>query len=281
MLKIISTPLLVVAASFLIISDLSADQSYQVRKGDNLYKIGRLHGVSYQEIMKANRLKNTMIYPGQTLTIPTTRPEPVTNQVPTVVAAPRPTVVPSNNRVNAPAPPVNSTPQSSPIQPNDPIDQPFASATPVAPSKPRTQRSEEDPLGLGYNPTSPYRNGPATTVPHQPYASAQKVPAPRKRIIARNVPRFSRTREVPAVAHYPEGPLRVFELDPKKFPTPSFSNPQRAIGAPAPMKSYTVQSGDSMWKIARKFGVSPIKIRRANNLNLLARVQPGMELRIP
>ena len=291
-----SSRLSVVAASFLLLGTAGADQSYQVRKGDNLYQIGRKHGVSYQEIMRANQLKDTMIYPGQKLVIPTPQAEPVVKQVPQVAASPRqvPTVVPARNktasspvagRVNAPPPPLQGGPSSSPIQPNDPVaEQPFASATPVTPStsRSRNQPNEEDPLGLGYRPTSPYQNAPSqTALPHQPYASASKVTRPRKRIGRDFPPILSRSREVPAVAHYPEGPPRVFELDPNKFPTPSFSNAQRATGAPVPMQSYTVQPGDTMWKVSRKFGVSPIKVRRVNNLSLLTRIHPGMELRIP
>ncbi|OPY55972.1 MAG: Spore cortex-lytic enzyme precursor [Pelotomaculum sp. PtaU1.Bin035] len=44
--------------------------SYTVRAGDCLYQIGRRFGVSYQEIMRANGLSDTVIYQGMVLTIP-------------------------------------------------------------------------------------------------------------------------------------------------------------------------------------------------------------------
>ncbi|MDD4169588.1 MAG: cell wall hydrolase [Desulfotomaculaceae bacterium] len=44
--------------------------SYTVRAGDYLDLIGRKFGVSYQEIMKANGLNDTGIYPGMVLAIP-------------------------------------------------------------------------------------------------------------------------------------------------------------------------------------------------------------------
>ncbi len=43
---------------------------HQVRKGDNLGKIARMHGVSVQSIQRANNLNSTLIRPGQELRIP-------------------------------------------------------------------------------------------------------------------------------------------------------------------------------------------------------------------
>ncbi|MCL6448622.1 MAG: LysM peptidoglycan-binding domain-containing protein [Armatimonadetes bacterium] len=44
--------------------------AYTVRPGDTLYLIGSYFGVSYSDIMLANGLTSTMIYPGQRLVIP-------------------------------------------------------------------------------------------------------------------------------------------------------------------------------------------------------------------
>ena len=45
--------------------------TYKVQKGDTLSAIGREYGVSYQDIAKANNIKNPdLIYAGQTLKIP-------------------------------------------------------------------------------------------------------------------------------------------------------------------------------------------------------------------
>ncbi len=43
---------------------------YTVRSGDNLYNIGRRHGVTSDAIMKANGMKNDRLQPGQKLKIP-------------------------------------------------------------------------------------------------------------------------------------------------------------------------------------------------------------------
>ena len=49
---------------------LAEAASYNVKKGDTLFTIGKGFGVSGKEIMKANNLPNAVIHPGQTLTIP-------------------------------------------------------------------------------------------------------------------------------------------------------------------------------------------------------------------
>ena len=253
----------------------AADQKYRVKKGDNLSKIGRIYGIHYREIMAANGLRSTIIYPNQILVIPARPPASRTEAPPPPLAsAPsRPTT--PGDRVGAPPSPPRNTPQAtpprSPIQPIDPVEQPFAEAKPLRP-----RPGEEDPLGLGYQPksssTSPFRNPPAASdqpsAPHSPRPSVTRRPRA--------------VREVPAVAHYPEGPpaaSRSFALDPDKFPTPSFSEARRGRSVPA-QRVHTVQHGDSVWTISRKFGVSPLKLRRANGLGL-SRIRPGMKLQIP
>jgi LysM repeat protein len=43
---------------------------YIVKKGDNLYKIAQLYGLAVKELMSANDLTGTTIYPNQTIVIP-------------------------------------------------------------------------------------------------------------------------------------------------------------------------------------------------------------------
>lgn len=53
-----------------------ADRTYTVRTGDSLFKIAARYGISTQDLMRANALLRTEIYPGQVLRIPVGAPDP-------------------------------------------------------------------------------------------------------------------------------------------------------------------------------------------------------------
>lgn len=52
------------------------------------------------------------------------------------------------------------------------------------------------------------------------------------------------------------------------------------VSKPASMRSYTVEVGDSLWKISRRFNVSVEKIKEANQLQSDS-IKPGVVLKIP
>ena len=72
--------------------------------------------------------------------------------------------------------------------------------------------------------------------------------------------------------------------------------PVRAVSAPAPQRApsrsvavakesnkvvqYTVQSGDTLWAIARKFNVSPVELLSLNNMNRNTALRPGDTVRV-
>ncbi len=56
------------------------------------------------------------------------------------------------------------------------------------------------------------------------------------------------------------------------------TQPAPSVSAPA---TYTVRSGDSFGKIARKIGTSPEKLARLNGLKTSTVIQPGQRLKIP
>ena len=51
-------------------ADALANQVYIVKKGDTLSHIAKAYSVSLDELIQANDLASTVIYPGQTLVIP-------------------------------------------------------------------------------------------------------------------------------------------------------------------------------------------------------------------
>ncbi|HSM57614.1 MAG TPA: LysM peptidoglycan-binding domain-containing protein [Candidatus Sulfomarinibacteraceae bacterium] len=67
--------------------DPSAETTYVVQPGDNLYRIGRAYGVSWVEIAELNGIVNpNQIYAGQELRIPAEEPDPAPQVTHTVQA---------------------------------------------------------------------------------------------------------------------------------------------------------------------------------------------------
>lgn len=60
------------ALSLFTIPTLVNAASYTIKSGDSLWKIANNYGVSLASLQDANKRTGTMIYPGQTLTIPST-----------------------------------------------------------------------------------------------------------------------------------------------------------------------------------------------------------------
>jgi N-acetylmuramoyl-L-alanine amidase len=66
--KIIKT-LIMSATIALSISNVAFAANYKVKSGDSLYTIGKLFNTTSNELMASNKLKSSLIYPGQTLKV--------------------------------------------------------------------------------------------------------------------------------------------------------------------------------------------------------------------
>ncbi|MBI3536198.1 MAG: LysM peptidoglycan-binding domain-containing protein [Chloroflexi bacterium] len=70
-------------------------------------------------------------------------------------------------------------------------------------------------------------------------------------------------------------------VTPPPAPQPAPTAPPPAQPAPAGDQTYTVQKGDTMFAIARKFGVSVDAISKANNITNPSLIKPAQVLKIP
>ncbi|MEI6105797.1 MAG: LysM peptidoglycan-binding domain-containing protein [Opitutae bacterium] len=64
-------------------------------------------------------------------------------------------------------------------------------------------------------------------------------------------------------------------------PAAAAITPAKAVADVAPVTTYTVGKGDSLWSIAKKNNLSVSELARANNLGTGATLQPGKKLIIP
>ncbi|MEI2445959.1 LysM peptidoglycan-binding domain-containing protein, partial [Priestia megaterium] len=59
----------ILSAGFVGAASASTSGTYEVQKGDTLWKIAQSHNVSVDELKDANNLTSTLIYPNQTLNL--------------------------------------------------------------------------------------------------------------------------------------------------------------------------------------------------------------------
>ncbi len=265
----------------------TADIKYQVKKGDNLFKIGQKFGIPHEQIMLRNGLERTVIFPNQQLVIPS-----ISSNASSSV---------SNGHSDSKVAQLRQRPENSSEHNHSnfvssPVGQktvtPFASARKL----PETHLASAavGQLGKAYQ-TSPYKNPPILQREIEPHVIAHKIPlqaAPQTLIQVDPRPELARTpelkgllrsHEVAAVAHYPNSGSPKEVLNTSHFPTPSFNNASKPVAAlikSLPVRTYTVCEGDSVNSISRKFGVGGLALRRENNI-MFSRVKPGMQLRIP
>jgi soluble lytic murein transglycosylase-like protein len=73
-------------------------------------------------------------------------------------------------------------------------------------------------------------------------------------------------------------PLRVGQL--LEIPDPSRSLPAYVLGG-VDVDVHEVRSGDSIWQVARQYGVDPTALARTNGLNVNTALAPGAALQVP
>jgi LysM repeat protein len=112
---------------------------------------------------------------------------------------------------------------------------------------------------------------------------------PPKRIVAEDPPEVISIREQNRVSEDPGLVEAVDSTDaPRAVPVqvrPKSGTPASAQNAAVPLvasgKSYVVQPGDSIWRIANRFKISQDKLMRANNIGDARKMKIGMKLVIP
>lgn len=227
-------------------SDIPASGEYEVKSGDSLPKIAAGQGVDLQDLIALNNLdqENVELTPLTILKLPARKVAE-----PAIVSA-----VTDFPALPTPAPTAQETPAPKVI----PIEQ-----TPPAPI----------PAVVSLTDTQPTID--STPAPAAP-AMASTPPAP-----------------APAPVAEPAQPEPIQLVAPKPVPTPSQmaeKKPEPKVESkPAPKpepktnstRSHTMAKGDTLYGLARKYGVSVSAIQKANNITKPESIRDGAKLIIP
>jgi LysM repeat protein len=232
---------------------------HTVRSGDSLYSIARKYGSSVSAIRQANALRGSLIRPGQNLIVPRfgTEMRAGSNQ-PQRSADGGVYIVQRNDTLwdiaNGFSVSVNSLctanglSQRDVIKPGQRLTIPDGASTYVAPARQQTLKVR----GTSHT----VRAGDTLSE----IASAYNV----------SVSSLKRANGLRTSRIYPGKELLI--------PTPvEKSTPERTVVGRG---TYKVQKGDTLYDIARRFGISTSELRRANGLRT-SRIYPGDVLRIP
>jgi LysM repeat protein len=136
----------------------------------------------------------------------------------------------------------------------------------------RSTYSEVDTNSAG-NYTSGIADSNYTPVPEEETAS--QLPDP----VVRRTPPLNPVGPRVGTAARLSGGVDGVIADPKAAPQKSTSPVASTV--PADGTTYTVVSGDTLWGLSRKFGVSQEALKKANNLGAEGAIMTGQKLKIP
>jgi membrane-bound lytic murein transglycosylase D len=232
---------------------------HTVRSGDSLYSIARKYGSSVSAIRQANSLRGSLIRPGQNLIVPRFGTEMMTaSNQPQRSADGGVYIVQRNDTLWDIATgfsvsvdslcAANGLSRRDVIRPGQRLNIPEGASTSIAPAR-------QQPLKVSGS-SHTVRAGDTLS----DIASAYNV----------SVSSLKRANGLRSSRIYPGKELRI--------PAPvEKSTPERTVAGPG---TYKVQKGDTLYDIARRFGVSMSDLRRANGLRT-SRIYPGDVLQIP
>lgn len=117
---------------------------------------------------------------------------------------------------------------------------------------------------------------------------------PPKRIVANESPEITALREQSIIKAPDAGLVDAVPVDVSNAPKATLVKPLikpqtatktqtvAAVVAPSPSgKTYLVQSGDSVWRIASRFKVDQAALMKVNGISDARKIRPGMALQIP
>jgi len=245
-----------------LLQDETSPQEYTLKEGDTLFSVARKFGVHYDRIAKANGIDAPeVLETGQTLVIPPASWDPASGPLQKLQPVPPPPPVPE--------------PEVSPPIPEEPAAEPTPPPPPTAPSGPAEAEIEPEP-----EPAPPGRE-PDRLLAAEPPPQAVKPPAAAGRPVSDEEVEWLLATDTPSLAEeWPsESAEMAFEVEPGEAKVEEEA--VETVLEEGLVFRYTVQRGDTLSGIARKYGVTVRDLVEANDIINPNLIFPGQKLIIP
>ena len=276
--------------------DVPDNLRHTVARGETLFSIARRYNADLNAIRKANKLGTDALRVGQVLLIPVNAAANKTTSDKTGPSNTKPpTTTPSSTPTPTNAPPITVQPSPPPLPNTGPNNTPKPSTTSSsAPTTPSTTSASTTPSTISA------ANLPITASPNAPLTPPD--PLPRNTVtipmpdpgnpfgVAKGQPigpvPFSTTRTAPLPdLGAPPVNLEIPDSNPGSTTTTTStpaepSNTTVGIVSQDPEILHSVATGDTLFSIARRYGVTVNAIKLANNLSTDA-LSVGQILNIP
>lgn len=293
----------VVSAQARAAADTEQHDNYEMRSGDSLKSIAAKFGTTEEEITRLNLIdKGLQIGPGTNLrvpkqVVPSAIPvdpktlKPMTASAPEVPKAipvqdqPPVTKVPSEAVKPAEAPASLSAAAITPMSllaPNE--APPETSSLAAAANTPATVNVAPEPVATLPPPTKPkvvsLLNEEAPAPPakpkEQPKAEPKQVAKLEPKPLVKPAPVPPPSQMLKKIANSPPTPKKTETVAKKTADTPPKPAPKVAAA-----RTHTLQSGETLYRLSSKYGVSVASIQKANNIKNPNSMRDGMKLVIP
>lgn len=286
----------IISAQAKAAADTGQFDSYEMRSGDSLKTIAAKFDTSEAEITKLNMIdKGLQIGPGTMLRVPR---QAVPSAIPIDPKTLKPKVV------------ADEPPKAVPVQEQPPATKKEPSEA-VKPSEaPASLSAATGPMSLvapGETPPAAVSLAAAATTPatvRAPEENGAALPQPRKphvaSLLTENAAAEARPKEQPKQATKSE-PKPLTKPNPVPPPTQMLrriadtppatkkaeparkpaETPAKSTPKPAAARTHTLQSGETLYRLSTKYGVSVDAIQKANNIKNPNAMRDGMKLVIP
>ena len=257
--------------------ETAAVEYHVVAPDETLADVAQRYGIRRSAILHKNRISHPNdLRPGRVLWLQHARPHEVAEEYRTLPEGRAfEDVAPASAAAPASAPPVAQP--AAPVMPTPglgadgwPVVPPAVPRPPVAPTAPprppvpvaQALPADETVENLNQRPPAPLPTA----------AGTRPLPAPLPRPVAVTTPRPVATKVARPVAAPPAGPAAPSELAATPTATPA--------ATPAAPAAYTVQAHETVYGLARRFGISPANLLDWNVLPANASLRLGQVLRL-